>query len=145
VFWYGSNDLLLDHAWWKNIKYLKRRLNKIFLKCTCTNLSPSLYLLFSRNWMLPVSIFPKASTEKFSGGRGATEKTRRKNSIIKPPSTLSASCIKIQEGAHGLSVWLKGVGGRGTRYHPFIRATPLVIKRFCIFQKYEHIQRNIFW
>jgi len=33
--------------------------------------------------------------------RGATEKAKLKNSTIKPPSTLSVSCIKIQVGAHG--------------------------------------------
>jgi len=39
----------------------------------------------------------RASAEKFPRGMWATEKTRPENSIIKPPSTLSVSCMKIQE------------------------------------------------
>jgi len=42
----------------------------------------------------------RASAEKFPGGRGVNEKTRPKNSTIKPPSTLSVSSMKIQ-GGHG--------------------------------------------
>jgi len=37
----------------------------------------------------------RASAEYFPGG-GATVKTRPKNRTIKPPSTLSVSCMKIQ-------------------------------------------------
>jgi len=32
----------------------------------------------------------------------STEKTRPRNSTIKPPSTLSVSCMKIQEGMASL-------------------------------------------
>jgi len=49
--------------------------------------------------------------EKLNGGRaplfivfpggGATEKTRPKNNTIKPPSTLSVSCMKILRELYG--------------------------------------------
>jgi len=42
----------------------------------------------------------RASAEKFPEGSGRTkEKTRPKNSAIKPPTTLSVLCMKIQGGA----------------------------------------------
>jgi len=43
----------------------------------------------------PVTTHTKASAEKISGG-GPTEKTRSKNSTIKPPFTLSIPSMKIQ-------------------------------------------------
>jgi len=57
--------------------------------------------------------YSRASAENFQGG---TEKTRPKNSTIKPSSTLLVSCMKMQEGhdpppalaadAHGVIVIL---------------------------------------
>jgi len=48
--------------------------------------------------------FLRALSEKVSeGGWGATEKLRPKNSTIKPLSTLSVSCIKIQSGRSPLA------------------------------------------
>jgi len=38
----------------------------------------------------------KGVGRKISRGRGPTQKTRPKNSTIKPPSALSVSCMKIQ-------------------------------------------------
>jgi len=43
-------------------------------------------------------VVAKGVGRKFSKGEGAMEKTRPKNSTIKPPSTLSVSCMKIQGG-----------------------------------------------
>jgi len=40
----------------------------------------------------------KGVGRKISRGEGKTEKTSPKNSTIKPPSTLSVSCMKIQGG-----------------------------------------------
>jgi len=40
----------------------------------------------------------RASAEKFLGRGRETEKTRPKNSTIKPRSALSVSCMKIQGG-----------------------------------------------
>jgi len=37
----------------------------------------------------------RPSTEKFSGGAGATEKTKPKNCTFNPPSSLSIPCMKI--------------------------------------------------
>jgi len=39
--------------------------------------------------------YPRASAEKFSGGR-PTEKIKPENSTIKPPSTSLVACLKIQ-------------------------------------------------
>jgi len=46
------------------------------------------------------NIWARASAEKFPEGGGHRNKTRPKNSTIKPSSTLSVSCMKIQ-GGHG--------------------------------------------
>jgi len=44
-------------------------------------------------------VAPKSRGRKnFPGGGGNGKKTRPKNSTIKPPSTLSVPCIKIQGG-----------------------------------------------
>jgi len=54
---------------------------------------------------------PRASTENFpagggGGGGNGKNKTEKINSIIKHPSTLSVSCLKIQEMGHGPSLLL---------------------------------------
>jgi len=45
-------------------------------------------------------LLPRASEEKFPEGGGNGKNKKTKNCTIKPPSTLSVSCMKIQ-GGHG--------------------------------------------
>jgi len=72
----------------------------------------------------------KGVSRKFFFVGGATKKTRPKNSTIKPPSTLSASCMKIQEGygplplcrrdAHACSI------GTMFKFKPFLPKSTLL-------------------